>query len=118
MSSPTMPGMTRPPAESVQYTLPSERTTISFGLLNFLPSKRSAMVVNEPSCSIRQMVRADQPAITSRPSRSNVMPLAWLDGCTSAFWPTPGVHSQMVSPMMSTHRKRLLRRSHTGPSPK
>ena len=76
MSSPTMPGMTRPPAESVQYIEPSERTTISFGLLNFLPRQCDAMVVNEPSCSMRQIVRCDQPAITKRPSRSKVMPLA------------------------------------------
>src|SRR5262245_16612149 len=66
---------------------------------------------------MRQIVRADQPAITSRPSRSSVMPLAWLDGWTRISFPMPGVHCQIVSPMMSVNMSRWRRWSQTGPSP-
>src|SRR5262249_54214622 len=73
--------------------------------------------MNEPSASMRQIVRADQPATTTRPCRSMVMPLAWREGWTRTSWPMPGRHCQIVSPMMSVNRNRLFRWSQTGPSP-
>jgi hypothetical protein len=60
---------------SLNQTAPSEATITSLGLLKRLPSKRSAITVIEPSCSVRSTRRAPCEQLTSRPSRSTVWPL-------------------------------------------
>ncbi len=54
---------------------PSEETTTSLGLLRRLPSKLSARVVTDPSCSVRVTLRSPCWALTRRPWRSTVLPL-------------------------------------------
>src|SRR5688572_14299465 len=113
-----MPTLYMPPGGSVNQIEPSDFTTISFGVLSFLPCHLSASVFHEPSCSWRNTVRPPQPATRMRFSRSSASPLAFTEGVNSASLPTPGFQLQMVSPMMSVNTRRLFFLSHTGPSPK
>src|SRR5262245_48522745 len=96
-----MPTLSSPPGGSVNQIEPSDLTTISFGLLSFFPSQRSASTLREPFFSKRNTVRPPQPATISRFSRSRQVPFALADGRRIAFGLPPGFHFQIVSPMIS-----------------
>src|SRR5262245_2357903 len=96
-----MPTLSKPPGGSVNQIEPSDLTTISLGLLSFLPSQRSASVLRDPFFSNRNTVRPPHPATTSRFSRSRHIPFALADGRSTGFGFPPGFHFQIVSPMMS-----------------
>ena len=53
---------------------PSDRTTASFGLFSRFPSTRSAIVLIEPSCSVRETRLLPCSQVTSRPWASSVFP--------------------------------------------
>src|SRR5712691_4536924 len=53
---------------------------MSFGELSGLPSKRSAITVIEPSCSVRVTRRESCSQVSRRPWRSRVLPLALFEG--------------------------------------
>ena len=65
---------------------------MSFGLLIFFPSWCEASVVTTPSGSTRHTEREAQPATHNRPWRSNVSPLALVEGWINDSVPTPGFH--------------------------
>ena len=59
---------------------PSAATTASFGEFSFLPLYLSAMIVIEPSSSVRVTRRPLCSQVISRPSRSMVLPFEFIDG--------------------------------------
>ena len=64
-----------PASMSVNQIESSDFTTMSFGELSRLPSKRSISTVILPSYSVR-VTRRPCSAVTSRPWRSRVLPFA------------------------------------------
>jgi hypothetical protein len=60
---------------SVNHGLPSDLSTISFGLLSLLPLKQSTIVTTRPSISVRETRRPPCSQVTSRPAQSTVLPL-------------------------------------------
>ena len=56
-----------PYAGSVNQIDPSDRTTTSLGLFSRFPSIRSAIVLIEPSCSVRETRLPPCSHVTSRP---------------------------------------------------
>ena len=60
---------------SVNQIESSDFTTMSFGEFSRLPSKRSISTVMRPSYSVR-VTRRPCSAVTRRPWRSRVLPLA------------------------------------------
>src|SRR5919201_811486 len=75
---------------SVHQIVPSDLTTMSLGVLIFLPCQCEASTVTLPSGSKRHTVREPQPATTMRPSVSRVRPLALVEGAYSVSIPTCG----------------------------
>src|ERR1700704_5227630 len=69
-----------PNGGSVNQIEPSDLQTMSFGELSGLPSKRSAITVIEPSCSVRVTRRESCSQVSRRPWRSRVLPLALFEG--------------------------------------
>jgi hypothetical protein len=59
---------------------PSEATAASFGELSFLPLYLSAMIVIEPSSSVRVTRRPPCSQVINRPCRSMVLPFEFIDG--------------------------------------
>ena len=59
---------------------PSEATTASFGEFSFLPVCLSAMMITEPSSSVRVTRRPLCSHVSRRPSRSMVLPFEFNDG--------------------------------------
>jgi hypothetical protein len=61
----------------------------SFGEFSRLPLYLSAMMVIEPSSSVRVTRRPPCSQVISRPSRSIVLPLEFIDGCRNTLtWPS------------------------------
>ena len=69
-----------PNGGSVNQTESSDFTTRSFGELSGLPSNLSISTVTEPSYSVRVTRRLSCSQVTSRPWRSQVLPLALFEG--------------------------------------
>src|SRR3954447_21845689 len=61
---------------SVNQTVPSDFTTTSLGELNFLPSNEPTSTTTDPSSSVRDTRLESCSHVTSRPSRSIVLPFA------------------------------------------
>jgi hypothetical protein len=76
-------------ADAVGRIEPSEATAASFGEFSRLPLYLSAMIVIEPSSSVRVTRRPLCSQVISRPSRSIVLPLEFIDGCRNTLtWPS------------------------------
>ena len=67
-------------AASISPVAPSDVTTASFGEFSLLPLYLSAMMVIEPSSSVRVTRRPACSQVIRRPSRSMVLPLEFNDG--------------------------------------
>src|ERR1051325_883105 len=107
-----------PKAGSVNHTEPSDFTTTSFGELSGLPStppNRLQITVIVPSCSVRVTCRPPCSQVTSRPCRSRVLPLAWLDGLRKTLTsPVSSSHLRIRLFGMSLHSTQRKSPNHTG----
>src|SRR5688572_16388424 len=75
---PILPRM--PNGGSVNQTVSSDLTTMSFGELSGLPSNLSISTVMVPSNSVRVTRRASCSQVTRRPWRSRVLPFELFEG--------------------------------------
>ncbi len=101
----------------MNQTAPSPATTTSLGLLNRLPSQRSATTVTEPSSSVRVTRRFPCSHETRRPCRSRVWPFVYPAGERKTLT-DPSVSSQRMirSFGMSLNSRYFPEGTYTGPS--
>src|ERR1700704_6365736 len=106
-----------PNGGSVNQIEPSDLQTMSFGELSGLPSKRSAITVIEPSCSVRVTRRESCSQVSRRPWRSRVLPLALFEGLRNTLTaPVSSSHFMILLFGMSLQSRYRPSPIHTGPS--